>query len=149
MPHFTLQLINEGPLVTAIAAASQARVAALTAAGQPVPNAVPMRALIDTGASCTCIDPSVLTSLQLAPTGTVTLNTPSTGSQPHVAYQYDISLVIPGPSAGHAPLVFQNLAVCCTELLVAQGFHALIGRDVLQHCVMTYNGSAGFFTLAY
>ncbi len=34
-----------------------------------------------------------------------------------------------------------------SELYAAQGFHALIGRDILSQCGFVYNGS-GFFTLA-
>jgi hypothetical protein len=31
--------------------------------------------------------------------------------------------------------------------LAAQGLLVLIGRDLLQHCVLVYNGPAGGFTL--
>ena len=112
-------------------------------------NPVQIRGLIDTGASGTCVDPSVLTTLGLSPTGSVTVNTPSTGNQPHVADQYDVSLLIPGALATHAPLAVPNLPVMCAELLTAQGFHALIGRDILSHCLFSFNGAMGLFTLAY
>jgi hypothetical protein len=104
--------------------------------------------LIDTGASCTCVDPSVLSSLNLTPTGPVTMNTPSTGSTPHTAFQYDVSLFIPGSAANQPPLSLPNIAVAAAELLTAQGFHALIGRDILAHCVLVYNGG-GLLILAY
>ena len=116
---------------------------------QPVPNPVQIRGLVDTGASGTCVDPSVLTTLGLSPTGSVTVNTPSTGTQPHVADQYDVSLMIPGAHPTHAPLVVQNLPVMCAELLVPQGFHVLIGRDILSRCLLNYNGPMNLFTLAY
>jgi hypothetical protein len=38
--------------------------------------------------------------------------------------------------------------VISSELLAAQGIHALIGRDILSRCVLMYNGAA-FFTIAY
>ena len=41
------------------------------------------------------------------------------------------------------------MPVVASELFQAQGYHALLGRDILQRCVLTYNGSVGIFTLAY
>ena len=136
-------------MLNAIVTVSEARRAALVAANQPVPTPSSIRALVDTGASCTCIDPSVLSSLQLTPTGSVTVLTPSTGQTPHLTDQFDVGLYIPGSTAGHTPLIFPTLAVVAAELLTRQGFHALIGRDVLQDCILFYNGSAGAFTLGY
>ena len=144
-----MQLTPAGPILTGYIGVSLAKRNALTAANQPVPNVVQIRGLVDTGASGTCVDPSVLTSLGLTPTGSVTVNTPSTGSQPHTADQYDVSLMIPGALATHAPLSVPNLAVMCAELLLAQGFHALIGRDILARCLFAYNGTTNTFTLAY
>ena len=149
MPFFTLQIVPQGPLVTAGIGVSEARKAALVAANVAVPNLVQIRALIDTGASDTCVDPSVLLSLALTPTGVVKVNTPSTGSQPHDTDQYDVSLLIPGAVATHPPLMVQNLPVISAELLVQQGFHALIGRDVLSMCLLEYNGVTKMFSLAY
>jgi hypothetical protein len=77
------------------------------------------------------------------------MNTPSTGVQPHTANQYDVGLVIPGPSLTHPAYYIHTLAVVEAYLLLSQGIHALIGRDVLQHCLLTYNGTTNLFTLAY
>jgi aspartyl protease len=148
LPHITLQMTIGGPILTGFIGPSQAKRTALAAAGQPIPPFMPIRGLIDTGASCTCVDPSVLSTLGLSPTGSVTVNTPSTGSSPHTADQYDVSLMIPSGTPT-PPLFVQNLAVMCAELLAAQGFHALIGRDILSRCLFAYNGTANLFTLAY
>jgi hypothetical protein len=112
---------------------------------------IPVRALVDTGASNTCIDPSVLigqnpAGLALTPTGTVSMTTPSTGTTPHIADQYDVALLI--PHATLTPLVRLTIAVASVELL-AQGFHVLIGRDILKDCVLVYNGTEDLFILAY
>lgn len=77
------------------------------------------------------------------------MNTPSTGAQPHIANQYDVSIVIPGPTQTHPAYYMHTLAVVDAHLFAAQGFHALIGRDVLQHCLFSYNGETHLFTLAY
>jgi Aspartyl protease len=145
--HFTLQTSPNGPILNALVAVSQARSAALTAADQEIPNSVPVFALVDTGASCTCVDPAVLASLKLTPTGNVSVNTPSTGATPHSADQYDVALIV--PAANGPPLIFQTIPVISSDLLSAQGFHALIGRDILDRCVLIYNGHMGQFTLAF
>lgn len=149
MPYFTLQVLPEGPVLTAFVGPSQARVAALQKAGSPVPAAQQIRALVDTGASGTCVDPSVINALGLTPTGSVLVNTPSTGATPHNAAQYDVSLLIPGALSTHVPLVVRNLPVLAVQLLQPQGFHGLIGRDVLSLCLLTCDGVNGVFTLAY
>jgi hypothetical protein len=130
-----------------VGVSDEARRNALAAAGQTIPAPVQIRALVDTGASGTCIDPSVPTSLGLTPTGNITMMTPSTGATPHTADQYDVGLIIPGP--GLPPLLFQTIPVACVELLTPQGFHALIGRDILQKCLLHYNGTTQLFTLAF
>lgn len=71
--------------------------------------------------------------------------TPVTDSHP--ADQYDVQLIIPGPTGG-APLIIPALPILCMDLKV-QGFRALIGRDVLDKCQLTYWGAARFVTLAY
>ena len=149
LPHFTLQIGPSGPVLKAVVGVSQARQAALQAANQAIPPGQQIWALVDTGASCTCVDPTVLQALQLPPTGSMSVNTPSTGSQPYTANQYDVGIVIPGPSPTHPSYYLHTVAVVEAELLLAQGFHALIGRDVLQHCLFHYNGMTGLFTLAY
>lgn len=114
---------------------------------QQVPQPKQIRALIDTGASNTCIDPSVLAALGLTPTGTVSVITPSTGATPVECNQFDVALVITAPTG--PAFIVGTIAVTENEFLNGQGFHALIGRDVLERCLFGYNGSLGLFTLAY
>ena len=125
---------------------SQPRAEALKAANQTTPQPVRIRALIDTGASCTCIEPVVLRSLNLTPTGSLPMRTPSTGTQVHYADQFDVSLVVPHPE--QSSLTLGTVAVAESHLL-PQGFHALIGRDVLETCMLIYDGRNAFFSLAY
>jgi Aspartyl protease len=135
-------------MVNAALGASDARRQALAAAGQPIPAFVTIRALLDTGASVTCVDPTVIATLGLSVTGMTQMITPSTGATPHNAPQYDASLAIPA-AANQPPLIFPTVAIVASELLQAQGFHALIGRNILSQCLFLYNGAMGLFTLAY
>ena len=148
MPHLTIALDPiGGPVLPIGVAVSHARREALAAAGQDAPPVISVRALVDTGASCTCVDPSVLQALQLPPTGSVAVHTPSTGA-PHQTQQYDVSIIIPGAGIHHLPLTLDAIPVISADLSV-QGIHALIGRDVLQDCILIFNGTVGEFTLAF
>jgi hypothetical protein len=150
VPHFTLQISPEGPLINAVIGVSEARKAALTEASQNIPNLVPIRALIDTGATSTCLDPSILHLLNLTPKGKIPVQTPTTGGIAVEADQYDVSIIIPA-FANQTPLILSNLPVICMPLVASMGpnVQALIGRDILAQCVLGYNGSAELFTLAY
>ena len=127
---------------------SEPRKDALNKAGLAIPPSQTIKALVDTGASCTCIDPTVLEPLNLAPTGTVSAHTPSTGSTPAVMNQFDVGMVIYGATADHPPFHLPTVAVMETPLR-GQGFDALLGRDILSNCLLVYNGTLGRFTLAF
>lgn len=149
MPHLTIALDPiAGPAVPLGGAVSKARREALAKAGREIPPVSSIRALVDTGASCTCIDPSVVAALDLPARGTVPVHTPCTGSTPHIADEYEVSLVLPGAGTHHVPLTIDAVPVIASDLAV-QGIHAIIGRDVLQDCILIYNGTVGEFTLAF
>jgi len=127
---------------------SQARRAALTTAGWAVPDFIQTRAMIDTGASCTCVDASILQQLGIPPTGSVAVRTPSTGTIPHMVNQYDIGFFVLFDNPPKSLYAAQTLAVV-ESTLAPQGFQALIGRDILATAQFVYNGSAEFYTLSF
>lgn len=122
---------------------------ALQAHNVAVPAPYVIRALVDTGASFTSVEPQVLSRLGLTPTGTIDIVTPSTGQGFHTADTYDVDFVIAGPNQQDSPLVLRNLRVAACELSLRQGIHALIGRDILERCILVYNGTTRAFTLAF
>lgn len=73
--------------------------------------------------------------------------TPSTGATPQNAETYDVGILI--PNGQEPPLIIPTLAVCASELYSGQGFHVLIGRDILERCVLIYNGKIPYVTLSY
>jgi hypothetical protein len=145
MPHFSLTISPRGPLLQVLLGVSAPRGTALTAAGQPVPAPIPITGLIDTGASCTSIDISLLRQLAIPETGKTTVHTPSTqANAPHSTSVYDISLVLVHPLTVRT---FNALPVIEAPL-IHQGIQALIGRDILSHCLFVYDGQSGNFSLS-
>ena len=75
--------------------------------------------------------------------------TPSTGKQsPVIKYQYDVGLGI-FATQQETPFVLPSMPVVETDLLDQQGFHVLIGRDVLARCLLIYNGAIRSYTLSF
>ncbi|MBI3823744.1 MAG: retroviral-like aspartic protease [Planctomycetes bacterium] len=115
-------------------------------------RAVPVRqevtALIDTGAEITCVDPRLIEELGLPFEGAVVANVPAL-EDTTFAFQYDASVKILHPSgldANH--LIVTDMPVMELPLNVL-GYQVLIGRDVLKHCMLLYNGLRERFTLKY
>lgn len=151
MPHFTIAVdpSGNGPLLTAVVGVSEPRRAALAEAGVAIPTPVPVRALVDTGASMTCVDPIVLVDgLGLTPKTQIPCLTPTTGSSPEMKDVYDVSVLI-FAKMNEPALEQATMPVMASDLFAAQGIHALIGRDILARCLLHYNGDAGLFTLAF
>lgn len=140
-------MTHNGPLVDVLLAVSAPRLAALTKAKLAVPAPIKIRALLDTGASCTAIDSTVITKLQVPVTGTTSILTPSTAGVAHTCNQYDVLLTILDPNGN--PLYFSTSVPVIEAVLASQGIEGLIGRDVLGGALFIYNGTAGHFTLSY
>ena len=139
MPLLTRPLIAQGALVEVTVTVSASDLRAPNAERGP---------LADTGANRTCLDPSVLQALDLEPAGTFQVSTPlAEVSGPRDRYR--VALVIPAPIFGESPLVFDTLEVVAADLRRRFGVQALLGRDVLQRCLLVYNGPEEQFTLAY
>lgn len=146
MPHLLLTHTAAGPIVDVWVTVSKPRLDAITSAGQTPPAPVPCKALVDTGASHTCIDPSVTAALGLTPTGSVQVITPSTGATPVVVETYDVALhIVFSGSQFHS----KNPATVSSSALAHQGFSVLLGRDVLADGMLIYDGQHNVFTLAF
>jgi predicted aspartyl protease len=129
-----------GPVVQVLLTLSPHALDALKRRSLPVPESIKLAALVDTGATITCISASIIEPLGAQPVRTVRINTPSThGMECNV---YALQILFPGTlvkvpvQAVAAPLQGQNIQV-------------LIGRDILQHGVFVYQGMSDTFTLAF
>jgi hypothetical protein len=115
---------------------------ALEAAGQDVPPPVATVALIDTGASQSCILRQHAVALGLVPvasTDTLTAVGTTTDGKGHMKEVYEVCITI-------EPDVFDNLWVLETDTTWLN-VGALIGRDILARAILVYDGPAGTCTL--
>jgi predicted aspartyl protease len=108
--------------------------------GIAIPSPITGNALIDTGASGTCIDEQIAQQMQLPIIDQAHISTPSHDSTSVNVYPVHFNFL------GSPVQIDCNRALGAT--LSNQGIIVLISRDVLQHCVLIYNGIAGSFTLA-
>ena len=143
--HYTILIAPQGPLVAVHVGLSVQRRAALMQAGQAVPTPILASLLLDTGASCTSIDSSIISQLGLQPTGTQGILTPSTGATPHQCSTYDVSLSIPGA----APQKIISAIAIIDGHYLTQGHHGLIGRDALKDARVVYSGHDGYVMLSF
>lgn len=146
MPHLTIGIDPiRGPIIILLVGASAPRIDALNQAGIPVPPAIAVSFLVDTGASCTVVDQTVISPLGLVPTGETLVCTPTTGGKPESRFQYDVGLML--YHADNSRL-FHSLPVIATDLS-QQNIGGLLGRDVLEKCLLVYDGAVRQFSLAF
>lgn len=136
-PRIALQ--QRGPVIQVSVGLDQGMVKALVQQGRPIPETRSGLALIDTGASVTCIDERIAQELNLPVVDVGKMMSASHSAHP--SNIYPISLTMPQGVSFSAPRAMgANLA--------PQGLVAIIGRDILAVCTMFYNGIAGQITLS-
>ncbi|MGC8935701.1 MAG: hypothetical protein ACP5LN_11125 [Thermoproteota archaeon] len=113
-------------------------------------SATNLQALIDTGASVTGIGENILNKLGYPPVGVANLASPSGVTQTGV---YVVRLVIPSKSDLSFPpniprIIIDNIKVVAVKSSNQQ-LGVLLGRDILSHMILVYNGSHALVTLGY
>jgi predicted aspartyl protease len=101
-----------------------------------IPEPIDLRALVDTGASVTCVHKDVIDRLGLQPTGAASVSTPS-GT--HSIAQYDVGMRLDGAD--------DELTIPVLAISLPTDIGALIGRDVLDRFRFIYDGPAGTWRL--
>lgn len=105
-------------------------------------------ALIDTGAEVTCIDRSISNQLGFLPKQYGSTNVPGLGG---IAFSVfvEVEFQIPHPTAPISQF-FTIEDLEAVELdIQSLGYDAILGRDVLSHCVLIYDGVVGSYSLSY
>ena len=107
------------------------------------PPVVPFTALLDSGSDVTIVEPDLrapLIQCGLQSARLQVANVPGLGGlRGFVEYLVGLRLA-PGIVLGTHPVYEQSLRTF--------GYQALIGRDVLEHCMLVYDGPGKRFTLA-
>lgn len=129
-----------GLLLTVEVSPPEALANLLTSQGKPLPQLVTGSALVDTGASCCCVEERLLQQLQLLPIGQVSVSSPTGNRLQNV---YFTRLTFPGSPI--PPLEIPVVGVQMNQGKVI----SLIGRDLLRHCVLIYNGPMGSYTISF
>ena len=130
-------LQHRGPILQVSITVEQNFGKGLIAQGKTPPAPKSGLALIDTGASNTCIDEQAARELGLPVIDVA--NMQSASHEKHPCNIYPVQII--------TPIVTLNAPRVMGAALVSQGLLVLIGRDVLQSCTLFYNGPAGQFTL--
>ena len=133
-------LLQRGPCIQVTLGLVQSITDQLLQQGKTVPPPISGLALIDTGASSTCIDDAIAQQLQLPATDVVQMVSASHASTQQNVYPVLIEVV--GAS------IQINVPRAMGANLTPQGLIALIGRDFLQHVTLFYNGITGQITLS-
>lgn len=129
---------RHGPILAISVESILAIQEALQQDGEAVP-VVHLTAVFDTGASNTVIQSTVFERLGLASIGQVFFSTPST-TEPIARLQYLVRLVLADGIAFESEVAEAPMG--------GQAVQCLLGRDILQHIVMTYNGPKNSYTLS-
>jgi predicted aspartyl protease len=135
-PAVALQL--RGPVLQVSVTIEENAGKALASQGKPLPVPKTGFALIDTGASNSCIDEQAAKDLGPPIIDVGTMLSASHEKVPCNIYPVQII----------TPIITLNSPRTMGAALAAQGLLALIGRDVLQRCNLFYNGPTGQFTLS-
>jgi len=107
---------------------------------QPLPSPIVVKALLDTGCNVTSIDKKIAETLNLKVRGyaqVYTANGLADNSQHLVSFGF--------PGTGLKGINVLNVQ---TVNLTGQPFGILIGRDIMSNWAITYNGPAGFVSIA-
>jgi predicted aspartyl protease len=133
-------LSRQGPLVQVVISIGKFFSEQLAQQGHELPSPVTGVALIDTGATTTCIDDSIALQMGMPAVDVVMM-----ASASHAATRQNVYSV-------HMEIVGSPIRVEVPKAMGAslkgQGIIALIGRDYLRHCTLYYNGIMGEITLA-
>ncbi len=129
-------LILQGPHIAILISATRLEVEEGRPLGLEFPE-LPVRALVDTGASLTVINPQIALTCKLKQTGHQMINAVGGEAGEYPAYAAAISF--PGTKL---PSLDATRVVAC-PIIRQPFFSCLIGRDIMRKWLLTYDGRIG------
>lgn len=136
-------LQKEGPKLPVVIRVPKQLADYLESRGEAVPEPRSGMGLIDTGATISMVDSGAIEQLGVAPIGSTMLGT---AGGPTQCPLYPVGLNIGQPGA--PPLAAGEFESIASGPLQAQGLIALLGRDLLQHMLLVYDGPSNRFSIA-
>ena len=136
LPFTPTDLILQGPHIAILISATRVEVEEGRSLGLEFPE-LPVRALIDTGASLTVINPEIAKTCKLKQTGHQMIN--AVGGQAGEYPAYAAALSFPGTEL---PSLNATRVVAC-PIIRQPFFSCLIGRDIMRKWLFTYDGRNG------
>jgi predicted aspartyl protease len=133
-------LRDDGPYIQVRIGVAEPIATELKKQGKPVPKPLKGYALIDTGASNTCISEKAAKELKLTPVDVISMMSAFHRSVERKVYPIHIEVI--GLSIGI------DVLRAIGANLDAHNLDLLIGRDVLENFAFFYNGPAGELTVA-
>lgn len=117
----------------------------MTKIGVSIPKPATGFALVDTGASISAVDLDIIIGLQVKPVGITEVFIPG-DKESHKVMQnlFPAKFSFPG-----TPLPTIEFTAVLGSSLQPQKIIALIGRDVLSHSVLVFNGPGGHISLSF
>ena len=141
-------ILDRGAVVDLFVGVSTHRRVVLHRNGFAIPPRVLVRAQIDTGSSFSVIRPDVLRlKLDIKPFDKINAHAVTVDvDRVESIEQYTVSLSL---TAEQTEMLIQDVAVLGAYFGPAGDIEALIGRDVLDHCLFVYDGPRRIFSLAF
>lgn len=132
-------LAHRGPVVTVSLRPLARQLQAMAARGEAIPAAVEGLALVDTGATHTCVDEVAASRAGLSVVDWATITSASHSG--HRVPVFTCEIEVAGLGRNRVPRAMG-------ANLEKQGLLAIIGRDALGSTVFIYNGPSGSFSIA-
>jgi hypothetical protein len=136
----TPNLQLDGPIIEITAGVSAVLESILVSRGLSIPTPIRGTGIIDTGASHSAIQVSVIASLGIPPVG----NTPVASAGGRLRYdKYNLRLSFPALASSPRELPVLGVNLGNSRII------ALIGRDIMKDWIVHYDGPAGTCSVAY
>lgn len=136
LPFTPSSLLQQGPHIEILISATRLEVDEGRAAGLEFPD-MSVRALIDTGASLTVINPQIAARCKLRQTGRQKIN--AVGGEAGEHPEYAAAISFPG---SELPSLDTTRVVAC-PIIRQPFFSCLIGRDIMRKWLFKYDGRTG------
>jgi hypothetical protein len=145
MSQLIFPITADGLMVNVRVNVDIATISSLTATGQPVPNSIEAKGLIDTGTDVSAVAPSIIRQLGIQ--SSAQRKTHGIGGNVQVRI-FKVGLYLFSSTQPHLPwLVQPTLQVI--ELPQSLPVEVLIGMDVIRACNLHVDGPGGRFTLDF